>query len=191
MCTGLNNHWFNCLKTVEFNQQWKRKEQRFLHSLVHLPRTATWVRAAVLSRAVWAEHEYTPWSSTVTLDIVKLAPSIIILPGKKWVYGEDETNRNNRNVILSKLNIPHRKQFKEELKKKKNLSHNAHFIRECHTWKLESIIQAHTNVYKPWKGSGWLAGWFLNYQIQPSVIHGSVMEASCLVCLKSVPYTSQ
>ena len=35
---------------------------------------------------------------------------------------------------------------------------------------------------------GWLVGWFLNYQIQPSVIHGSVTEPSCLVCLKRVPY---
>ena len=145
---------------------------------MHLPRTVTWVIAAVLSRAVWAEHEYTPWSSTVTLDTVKLAPSIIILPGKKWVYHEDETNRNNRNVILSKLNIPHRKQFKEEFKK--NLSHNANFIRECHTWKLESIIQAHTNVYKPWKGSGWLVGWLVFKLPNPTICDSWVSDGTIL-----------
>lgn len=159
MCTGLNNHWFNCLKTVEFNQQWKRKEQRFLHSLVHLPRTATWVRAAVLSRAVWAEHEYTPWSSTVTLDIVKLAPSIIILPGKKWVYGEDETNRNNRNVILSKLNIPHRKQFKEELKKKKTCP-IMHILLENAILENWKVLFKHTQMSTSHERDqvGWLVG---------------------------------
>lgn len=152
---------------------------------MHLPRTVTCVISATLSRAVWAEHEYIPSSSMVTLDIVRLAPSIIILPGKKWGCDEDENNRKKRNVILS---FPWMKYSPWKIFQGriflKTLSHNAFY------WRIQQLKTGDKTLFKHTKMSTSherdQVCLFLIYEIQLSVILGSVMKLSCLVCLKTV-----
>lgn len=116
--------------------------------------------------------------------MVKLGPSIIILPVKINEYVMRMKTTETAEIYIQKYIFPIKK-FKEELKKTHTQLQIMQILLETATGENwgHGVTGACTTVYTAMKG---IRLFCFNYQLQPSVMHGAVTQLCCLVFLKTV-----